>query len=378
MVLMGGILIGLAEGMMNSFKHYYSSDILVKPNLQLPYISQPDIVENIALSLPSYKAHSKRFLINTTIEDTRKIKIKETDINERINIQLVGINPVSENRVTGLSKKVIEGKFIERNDIDKIVVGKGLLSRYSKGSSTEPRLNNVTVGTKLAIIYNNKRYDVIVSGIIDSGNSTTDSRVFVSDSFMRFVTNNNLQNAGEIAILLDPNSDKTLAKKIILENYPYKGDIVVETAEESLPKAIIDMKKTFSMLGNLVGVISLIVGSITIFIVIFINAVTRRKYIGIMKGIGISALSIQVSYIFQSLFYALSGIIIAGLIVMLWLKPWFEIHPLKFPVTEGRLSVSLSGLLVRALILSMTAFISGYIPARIITKQNTLDAILGR
>ena len=43
----------------------------------------------------------------------------------------------------------------------------------------------------------------------------------------------------------------------------------------------------------------LVVASITIFIVIFINAITRRKFIGILQGIGISgeAIEIDASYV---------------------------------------------------------------------------------
>ncbi|MDQ5950729.1 MAG: FeeE, partial [Patescibacteria group bacterium] len=58
--------------------------------------------------------------------------------------------------------------------------------------------------------------------------------------------------------------------------------------------------------------------------------------------------------------------------------PWFDLHPLKFPVTEGRLAITSSGLIVRGIILTITAFVSGYVPAKMVTKQNTLDAILGR
>ena len=45
----------------------------------------------------------------------------------------------------------------------------------------------------------------------------------------------------------------------------------------------------------------------TIFIVIFINALTRRKFIGILKGVGINGKAIEMSYMFQSIFYALFG-----------------------------------------------------------------------
>ncbi len=378
MVLMGGILIGLADGMMNSFKTYYSSDILIKPVSQNTSISQTSMLDSVIKSLPSYKALSKRYTVPAILENEGKIKIKDTEIGQRVSGTLVGINPNEEDAVTGLSSQLIEGEFLSDYDTEGIIVGKSLLAEYSKGSSTESRLEGVVVGSQLKLMIGKTETDVSVKGIIDTGNSTVDSRIFILESTMRALTNNQNLNVNEIAVLLSHGSDNKDAKGYIVDNFSYNTDIIVETAEETLPKAISDMKKTFSMLGNIVGVISLIVGAITIFIVIFVNAITRRKYIGIMKGIGISARAIEISYVIQSLFYALSGILFSSLIIIWFLAPWFDLHPLQFPVTEGRLAITTNGLIIRGLILTVTAFISGYVPAWMVTKQNTLDAILGR
>ncbi len=378
MVLMGGILTGLADGMMNSFKTYYSSDILIKPATQYISISQSGMLNSVIKSLPSYKASSSRYTTPAILENENKVKIRNTEIGQRVSSTTVGINPKDEDAVTGISSEIILGEYLKEYDTDGIILGKSLLAEYSQGSSTEPRLKGVTIGSRLKLIIGNKDIDVFVRGIVDTGNSTVDSRAFMLESTMRPLVNNHSLSANEIAILLNSGSSREDAKGYILNNFSYNTDVIVETAEETLPKAISDMKKTFSMLGNIVGAISLIVGAITIFIVIFVNAITRRKYIGIMKGIGISARAIEVSYVMQSLFYALSGIFFSSLIIVWFLAPWFDIHPLKFPVTEGKLAVTTSGLVIRGLILTLTAFISGYVPARMVTKQNTLDAILGR
>lgn len=378
MVLMGGILTGLADGMMTSFKTYYSSDILIKPATQYISISQSSMLNSVIKSLPSYQASSTRYTTPGILENENKIKIRPTEIGQRVNSTIVGINPKNEDAVTGISSKIILGEYLKEYDTDGIILGKSLLAEYSQGSSTEPRLKGRTIGSRLKLIIGNEDIDVFVRGIVDTGNSTVDGRAFMLESTMRPLINNHSLNASEIAVLLNSGSSREEAKEYILKNFSYDTDVIVDTAEETLPKAISDMKKTFSMLGNIVGVISLIVGAITIFIVIFVNAITRRKYIGIMKGIGISARSIEVSYVMQSLFYALSGIIFSSLIIIWFLAPWFDIHPLKFPVTEGKLAVTTSGLVIRGLILTLTAFISGYVPARMVTKQNTLDAILGR
>jgi ABC-type antimicrobial peptide transport system permease subunit len=138
------------------------------------------------------------------------------------------------------------------------------------------------------------------------------------------------------------------------------------------------MKNTFAILGNFISSIGLAVAAITVFIVIFINAITRRKFIGILKGIGITNLSIESSYVIQSIFYALCGIIIGSVLVFAVLKPLFIAHPINFPFSDGILVASYFGTFIRAVILFVATIIAGYIPARIVVKQNTLDAILGR
>ena len=152
MVLMGGILIGLADGMMSSFKTYYSSDVLVKPASQNVSISQSSMLDSLIKSLPSYQALSKRYTVAAILVNEDKVKIKDTEIGQRVSGTLVGINPTEEDTVTGLSAQIITGEFLNDYDTEAIVIGKGLLAEYSKGSSTESRLEGVVVGSRLRLI----------------------------------------------------------------------------------------------------------------------------------------------------------------------------------------------------------------------------------
>ena len=152
----------------------------------------------------------------------------------------------------------------------------------------------------------------------------------------------------------------------------------VQTWVESLPKFLLDIQNTFALLGNLMGSISLVVASITIFIVVFINAITRRKFIGIMKGIGVHEKAIEVSYIFQSIFYAFLGIAIGLFLLYGIMVPYVNAHPINFPFSDGILVAEIPGTLLRAFLLIAATIIAGYIPARIVVKKNTLDSILGR
>jgi ABC-type antimicrobial peptide transport system permease subunit len=185
-------------------------------------------------------------------------------------------------------------------------------------------------------------------------------------------------NPKEIAITLIPGASDENAKNYIIQNLNNDQSIIVQTAMEAIPGGILDVFKTLRFIGNLIGSIGLIVGAITIFIVIFVNAITRRKYIGILKGIGISSAAIEISYTVQALFYAVSGITLGAVIIMALLKPYLDIHPINTALAPAVLSVSAEDVFTRGIALLMTAFISGFIPAWLITKQNTLDAILGR
>ena len=132
------------------------------------------------------------------------------------------------------------------------------------------------------------------------------------------------------------------------------------------------------MLGNILSSIGLVVASITIFIVIFINAITRRKFIGILKGIGINEKAIEVSYIMQSFFYALCGSVIGLIVLYGFLQPAIAAHPIDFPFSDGILVAPLGGTFFRIGLLMVTTIIAGFVPARMVVKKNTLDSILGR
>jgi len=131
-------------------------------------------------------------------------------------------------------------------------------------------------------------------------------------------------------------------------------------------------------LGTAIGSIGLAVASITIFIVIFINAISRRKYIGIMKGIGIRGRAITFSYIFQSIAYAVTGTLIGLILVYAILVPYFLKNPISFPFSDGILVAPIDQTALRVILLFITTLVAGFIPARIVIRKNTLDSILGR
>jgi ABC-type lipoprotein release transport system permease subunit len=216
-----------------------------------------------------------------------------------------------------------------------------------------------------------------IKGIVKTKVDEIDMRVVMLDSILRPLIGRTDYNVNEIAIRVKPGTDPAVVRDALLNSGVGKT-AKVQTSQEGMPKFVTDMKATFALLGDIVGSIGLMVASITIFIVIFVNAITRKKFIGILKGIGIGSGAIEISYVFQSIFYAVLGIGLGLAVLYGFLIPFTEAHPIKFAFADGTLVAEVSGTLFRAFLLLLSTVIAGFIPARLIVKKNTLDSILGR
>jgi len=378
LVVVSGILVGLIQGSIEADKTYSSGDILISPFLNKVSIEQTPQVVAIAQTIPSFQKLAVRYTGSARVESNYRTTIKQGDLRDGAGASLLGIDPKNEDTFSHISKFVIDGSWLGPTDTDSVVIGKNLLYKYTPieapGFQT---LKDVSIGSRVKITVGDISREYYVKGIISSKVDTFDGSIVMVDSEARKLIGRTDLNANQIAIILDPGADPIVAKEALLASGI--GQYArVQTHDEALPKFLKDIQKTFALLGNAISAIGLVVASITIFIVIFVNAITRRRYIGILKGIGISRRAITIAYVLQSIFYALTGAVIGMIIVFFVLKPYFVAHPINFPFSDGILVATIVGTFGRALILVIATIGAGYIPARIVVRQNTLDAILGR
>ncbi len=378
LVVVRGVLVGLIQSSTNVYKDRYAGEVIISVLPKKDYIeNSPSIIE-IVKDLPWTKVYSARYLESGRLEGTYKERISTTDKPNEAGGQIAGIDPEMENAATNLGSKVIEGAYLTKDDSEAILVGANLLKKYlpieSPGLST---LDKVGVGSTVRLTVNGNTKEVVIKGVIKSKVGELDQRIFMLDSSLRTLIGRTDFNVDEIAIRAKKESDTLLIKNALIAN-GVDQFARVQTSEEALPKFLKDIKDTFDVLGNVIGSIGLVVASITIFIVIYINAITRRKFIGILKGIGINSVAIEFSYILQSVFYATMGVALGMLILWGFLVPYVDANPINFPFSDGILVAEVSNTFIRALLLLFATVIAGYIPARLVVKQNTLDAILGR
>jgi putative ABC transport system permease protein len=378
LVVVSGILVGLIQGSEDAQKRYSIGDIVISPYLNKTKIEQTPEVVKIVQTIPGYKNHTVRYSTGMKIESNYRKTVRPGELRDGAGGSLLGIDPKKEDQFSGVSKFIIRGSYLSENDSDSILLGRNLLYEFTPieapGFQT---LKDISIGSRVKVTVGENSKEYTVKGIFSSKVDDFDTSVTVLDSEVRRLTGQDDLNANTIAIQLLPGTDPVAAKDFLVasgvDNYAR-----VQTAEEAFPKFLKDIKNTFAILGAAISGIGLVVASITIFIVIFVNAITRRRFIGILKGIGINKKAVLTSYIIQALIYAFMGIIIGMFLVFAVIKPYFAVNPIDFPFSDGILVASVSGTITRAIILVIATIFAGWIPAWLVTRQNTLSAILGR
>lgn len=380
LVVISGVLIGLIEGGNIANREQYTGDLIVKTVAGEKDIKHTYEINNTLQNMPDISEISVRYIENGQVEANYKTRRDFNTLRDTAGTQVTGIKLADENSLSNISKYVVEGDFLKEGESGYVLMGANLLLRYSSDfGDAFASLDGVFPGDEVKITVGENTKTFIVKGIVDSKVGEVSMRAFMTEEDFWRLVDRPIVNANEIAVKINPSSITTgddLKNNLIKAGFGNDGKI--QTAVEAIPEFLNQIRLAFGLLGNVIGLIGIVVASITIFIVIFINAVTRRKYIGIMKGIGISEKAIEVSYVFQSIFYAVLGGLLGLAITYGALVPLFLAHPLDFPFSDGILVAPVTGTMFKFFLLLFVTLIAGYIPARMIVKKNTLDSILGR
>lgn len=374
-----GTLLGIAEGITRSTVEGYTGDILISKAESKTDINDSNHIIQVLEHAPGIQFFSARYTSGVTVEANYKSQQRLSENYDTAGGTLVGIDPLMENQVTHAAEKIIEGAYLAPRDFDWIVLGKDFLEKYSTsppGAGVGRKLTNVTIGSVVRIKVSGVSREVRIKGILDMGSIALNNRAFMLSSVVKGMINTPTGNVNEIAVVIKPGASVSSVLNYLKSTITTPA--VIQTAEESIGGSTASFKQTFSLMGDVIGIIGLVVAAITIFIVIFVNAITRRKYIGILKGIGITQIAIEISYVYQALFYCLTGIFFGGIIIFWIIKPYLNTYPFTLPIGNMYFAAELADLVSRGSLLILATTISGFIPAWMVCRQNTLDAILGR
>jgi putative ABC transport system permease protein len=378
LIAVSGILVGLIEGSERAIQRNSLGDLVLTELAEEEHILETTSVINILDTFPEIINYSVRYKGNGQIEANYKERRDLAGERDVVAGIVTGIDPVRENEMTNLSGILIEGEYLNPDEEGYILVGSYFIKRYAEqfGDVFEA-LDGVYVGDSVRLTNNNVTKEFTVKGIVQSKVDEINLNTFIPEREFRRFFGRIDRNADQIVMRLDENVTPD-EMKILLQATGVGDFSKIQTFQESLPKFLIDIKNTFNILGTLIGSIGLVVASITIFIIIFINALSRRQQIGILKGIGIDRDVIQIAYVLQAAFYALTGSALGALFTYGFLVGYFDQNPINFPFSDGILVAEPIGTFYRFITLFVITLFAGFIPAWIIAKQNTLNSILGR
>lgn len=378
LIAVSGVLVGLIVGAERAVRENAIGDLIISPRDEEDDILEtPSILHSLA-SFPEVVAYSARYQGAGELEANYKERRDLSADADIANVKVTGIDVAQEEAMTHLSENIIEGEYLDANEEGKILIGAYYVSQYAAqyGDIFES-VENVHPGDTVRLTIGSLSKEFEVKGIIKSKVDEISLNTYIPEREFRRLFGRLDKNADQIVVRLERPEQNVTVKNLLIDAQVDRN-AKIQTFEEGLPKFLTDIKNTMNLLGTFIGSIGIIVASITIFIIIFINALSRRRYIGILKGIGIDRRAIEIAYVLQAAFYALMGSLLGALLTYGVLIPYFDANPIQFPFSDGVLVAEPLGTFFKFLVLFLITLIAGFLPAWIITRQNTLNAILGR
>jgi len=348
----------------------YVSNIVIEPGTDDDYIEKVSSLKRSINMLPGVTSCASRYSLGSTI--TYDPDKDGKDIRE-ISWTMKSINPEEETQVTNIHNFMVDGQYLDKSDRDQVILGREVSGGY--GASLEIQsLKGVKVGDEITIHFSNGvTRDYTIKGIFVTKLPLSDMAVFITEKEMESVLG--LHNrASEILVRLDqPGQEELYIQRL------RQIGIVDEEIHPWIDYIglISGITQSFEIIKRIVTFIGLLVAGVTIFIVIFINTVGRRKQIGILKAIGMDERVIITSYMFQALFYAVVGIGVGLAVIRFILLPHFISHPLPFPVGMVSLLITKKELLTSIAGLILVSLTGGLIPSWRIARENIIRAIWG-
>ncbi len=322
---------------------------------------ESDLENLLEESVDDKRVHSRKYSIVNKIDDNLISNINSLDSFLKYKVYDFEIDNLYKSISDNLYNEftLIAGNKIKtNNDVLIVIDDKNSIDSFyldNMGLTKEIYDYKDLVGYK----YNDKK----IVGILKANNNS----VFTGSNFLF------KKYSGETpsTIYLYP-KDYNNKNKII--DYLNKSNISFTDYSSSIKGISDGIIKAISIVLICFSSISLIVSTIMIGIITYINIVEKTKEIGILRSLGFSKKNVSFIFLFESIFIGLIGSIISILIVLLVGIP---INNLLFSMTgiENIFVLRFSSLIFILLLSVFLCTIGSRIPLRGISRMNIIDTI---
>lgn len=289
------------------------------------------------------------------------------------NWQILAIDPQDEKSVTNIVDKIIEGSYLEAEDTDKILIGR----QIAGGADVESNafsFKGAKVGDKVVLELNGLNREFTIGGIFNTKFLQSDQRAFITSKALSEI-NPIFTNAASTIIVKVANGYKEDDVIAAIKSKSISNNIYTWRDVAGLMKSVSESFLSINVLMTLVGIM---IAAITIFIVIYVDIINKRKQIGILRAIGIKPYIIVFSYVILAAIYSVIGVLFGSAIFQFVLVPYFNIHPFVLPICDAVLKLNLPDYIYRVEAVTWVSVLSGLIPSLLVVRSRMLDAILGR
>ena len=372
---LGGIIMiamsyGLNEERMNNAVETYLSHVQIHNNLfREDYNIKHTInnLDNLEKSLNEDErvvSYTKRIILNGMLSNS----------NGSYGIQIKGVNPETEKKVTNTHEKLIEGEYFNSKRDNTILVGKKLADKL-----------NLNLKSKVVITFQDEFNELTsllyrVEGIFKSGNSRYDeSNVFVKNLS---ITKNLPSFSGihEIPILLTDIELRSSVKKDLIQ---LSQNNIVETWDD-ISK---DLAYANEMLAAVLYIFMMIILtglSFGIVNTMLMAILERKKEIGMLMSIGMNRYKIFLMICFETTFLSMIALPF-GLISSYLIVEYYSVVGIDLSIVEAGLEnfgvgtrlylkVPQEQYVVVAIMVFMISIISSIFPSLRALKINPVEA----
>lgn len=370
MLFIPSVFSGLLSSIIDLETNTYTSHIMIAPQKEpIPksFIQNQESLRAQIETIPGVVGTTRNYLTAASISYDRD----KNGVFKRVSAQVIGIDPTESKKIMTVDEYLVDGAFLNDDDTDQIILAAAVAGGYELPEPND--LGGAKVGDKVHVVYGNGvTREYTVKGITNILFGPALTNVYITAKEAESVLSASNQ-ASQILVRVDDQNNADYFKSRIQALVP---NLYVQTYLDLLT-AIKPVLDAFTLIAIIVSVISVLVAAVTIFVMIYINAVAKRRQIGILKAIGIKERIIVYSYVFQSLFYVACGVIIGLIFIFGALLPLLSAFPIQLPFGPLILTFS-AALFIESIIgFFIAGFLSGLIPARLVAREDILKAIWG-
>lgn len=360
-----GLLDGLVWGANDKLVNTHTGDLLIEPDGASHYIPDVDWLMAEVEKIEGVEAATARNYLGAEIDSEGKY----------VGAAVYGVNPDTEKAVFTIADYIIEGSYLDEDDVDTIVLGVQLAGADRTDLELYARsLQNVHAGDIVTVAFSDgieKEYTV--KGIFQTEFIQTDLQAFISEEEFNTLAPLLVNNASTIHIKTTEDADVDIMTNQILN---IRNGLKVMTWED-YAGLVHSMTSSFKIIEFIMDVVNLLVAGITIFIITYIDVAHRKRQIGIQRAIGITPAAITMSYVIRAIFYSIVALALAMLIYKFGIIPLEAHYPFHFPFGDVFLRMIPFVLVRTALLLFVVSIISALLPVHGAMRTKIIDAIWG-